>query len=229
MAAAMAKPSAIVQNFIIKFRELFSATLLRRPRACRSLSYVSTCRLSQLKDKKSSEEIGVSAPAPRTDFRNRNPRDKEYQGLDKPRGYSTQFNRRDYYNKLCLDISNRHIKAYVQHNTGTILASASTTEFPIAKRLYKTTDTSAAANIGRVLSQRCTEAGLTRVYWAPEWADKRKLRVKAFMSTIQKGGIKLTEPKASRLLQDFFSDFKPKSTRKRWKRMPNSEKRKFIK
>ena len=63
------------------------------------------------------------------------------------------------------------------HNSGVVLVSASTAEFEITKHLYKTTDISAAKNLGRVLAQRCQEAGITRVYWEPQYGDRNKLRV----------------------------------------------------
>ena len=63
------------------------------------------------------------------------------------------------------------------HNSGVVLVSASTAEFEITKHLHKTTDISAAKNLGRVLAQRCQEAGITRVYWEPQYGDRNKLRV----------------------------------------------------
>ena len=63
------------------------------------------------------------------------------------------------------------------HNSGVVLVSASTAEFEITRHLYKTRDISAAKNLGRVLAQRCQEAGITRVYWEPQYGDRNKLRV----------------------------------------------------
>ena len=63
------------------------------------------------------------------------------------------------------------------HNSGVVLVSASTAEFEITRHLYKTTDISAAKNLGRVLAQRCQEAGITRVFWEPQYGDRNKLRV----------------------------------------------------
>ena len=79
--------------------------------------------------------------------------------------------------RLKFIISNRHSRAEVLHNSGVVLVSASTAEFEITKHLYKTTDISAAKNLGRVLAQRCQEAGITRVYWEPQYGDRNKLRV----------------------------------------------------
>ena len=69
----------------------------------------------------------------------------------------------------------------MSHNSGVVLASASTTEFEITRHLYKTTDISAAKNLGRVLAQRCLEAGITRVYWEPQYGDRQKLRVSCLL------------------------------------------------
>ena len=63
------------------------------------------------------------------------------------------------------------------HNSGVVLVSASTTEFEITKHLYKTTDVTAAKNIGRVMAQRCLEAGITRVRWEIKRGDVPKQRV----------------------------------------------------
>ena len=68
-----------------------------------------------------------------------------------------------------LDISDRHITAYVNHNNGTKVVEASTKEFCISKHLYKTSDVSAAFNIGRVIADRCKYAGLLRVMWEHKW------------------------------------------------------------
>ncbi|KAK3746279.1 hypothetical protein QZH41_016526 [Actinostola sp. cb2023] len=171
----------------------------------RSLPIFSRCIYSGVKESVEVENEGFSCPSVRAEFTNRNPRNVEYEGNNKPRGYGTQFTRKDFYNKLNLIISNRHIKAYIQHNSGTVLVSASTTEFSITKQLYKTTDTMAAMNIGRVLAHRCVEAGLNRVCWEPRWIDKHKKRVKAFTTAVQKGGLTLNEPKAVIPLKYFYS------------------------
>ena len=74
--------------------------------------------------------------------------------------------------RLMVAISNRHISAYVDHNNGTKVVEASTREFPISQYLYKTSDVSAAFNIGRVIAARCKEAGLRRVMWEHKWNRK---------------------------------------------------------
>ena len=64
-----------------------------------------------------------------------------------------------------LDISLRHVTAYVNHNSGIKVVEASTKEFCIARHLHKTSDVAAAFNIGRVIALRCKETGLNRVMW----------------------------------------------------------------
>eukprot|EP00795_Rhopilema_esculentum_P015708 gene15708-7002_t len=97
--------------------------------------------------------------------RNRNPRNMELLGYNKPKGYGKLRKRRDFWNRLNLVISNNHTTAYVDHHTGEILVSASTQEFAIARHLSKNTDVTAAVNVGRVIAERCKECGIDRVFW----------------------------------------------------------------
>lgn len=82
-----------------------------------------------------------------------------------------------------LVISDRHISAYVDHNNGTKVVEASTKEFSITRYLYRTSDVSAAFNVGRVMADRCKEAGLRRVMWEHKWNR-----------THQKVGVAMMEP-----------------------------------
>ncbi|KAL9981576.1 hypothetical protein ACROYT_G010297 [Oculina patagonica] len=158
-----------------------------------------------------------------SEFENRNPRNPEYFGYNKPRGYSTQMYRVDFYNKLKFLITNRHTRAQVLHNSGVVLVSASTTEFEITKHLYKTTDVTAAKNVGRVMAQRCLEAGITQVRWEVKKGDLRKQRTSAFSQAIKDGGIILSEPKKVIPPETFYLDFRPKNKSKKWKRLPYSK------
>ena len=76
-----------------------------------------------------------------------------------------------------LDVSSRHVSAYVNHNSGVKVVEASTKEFCIARHLYKTSDVCAAFNLGRVLAQRCQETGLYRVMWEHKY-DREHKKVK---------------------------------------------------
>ena len=73
-----------------------------------------------------------------------------------------------------LDVSSRHVSAYVNHNNGVKVVEASTKEFCIARHLYKTSDVCAAFNVGRVLAQRCKETGLNRVMWEHKFDREHK-------------------------------------------------------
>lgn len=79
--------------------------------------------------------------------------------------------------RLVLDISTRHVSAYVEHNSGVKVVEASTKEFSIARHLYKTCDVSAAHNIGRVLAHRMCQVGLTRVMWEDLYWTRKHMKV----------------------------------------------------
>ena len=81
-----------------------------------------------------------------------------------------------------LDISSRHVSAYVNHNNGLKVVESSTKEFCISKHLYKTSDVAAAFNIGRVIAARCKESGLYRVMWEHKW-DRRHKKVNNMIIT----------------------------------------------
>ena len=70
-----------------------------------------------------------------------------------------------WYFRLIFTPSLCHSTAYVNHNNGTKVVKASTTELAIARHLYKTSDVCAAYNVGRVVALRCKEMGLQRVMW----------------------------------------------------------------
>eukprot|EP00794_Sanderia_malayensis_P013913 gene13913-15362_t len=143
---------------------------------------------------------------------NRNPRNMELLGYNKPRGYGTLYRRRDFWNRLNLIITNSHTTAYIDHHTGEILASASTQEFGIARHLWSNTDVNALVNIGRVIAQRCKECGIDRVFWHMK-AEKKKEKVQAFVKALKDEGMKLHEPKRIVLPHSVKSDpneFRPK-------------------
>lgn len=73
-----------------------------------------------------------------------------------------------------LDVSSRHVTAYVNHNNGVKVVEASTKEMCIARHLYKTSDVCAAFNVGRVLAARCKETGLYRVMWEHKFDREHK-------------------------------------------------------
>lgn len=81
-----------------------------------------------------------------------------------------------YHCRLVFTPSSRHSAAYVNHNNGTKVVQASTTELCLARHLYKTSDVSAAYNVGRLVAHRCKEMGLHRVMWEHK-ADRNHKRV----------------------------------------------------
>jgi len=83
--------------------------------------------------------------------------------------------------RLMFEVSSRHATAYVDHNNGTKVVEASTREYCIAKHLYKTSDVSAAYNIGRVIASRCKETGLYRVMWEHKM-DRSHKKVRCYSS-----------------------------------------------
>lgn len=87
--------------------------------------------------------------------------------------YKINYNK-DHAFRLMLDISLRHVTAYVNHNSGLKVVQASTKEFCISRYLHKTSDAAAAFNIGRVIALRCRETGLDRVMWEHKWDRKHK-------------------------------------------------------
>ena len=147
------------------------------------------------------KELGVTRY-----YCNRNPRSLELLGMvEKPKGFETARRRVDYYHRyrsmyrnntcrldqglyvfqrrLMFTPSSRHSTAYVNHNNGTKVVEASTTELCIARHLYKTSDVAAAYNVGRVMGVRCREAGLRRVMWEHK-TDRNHERVRAAPWTI---------------------------------------------
>ena len=79
--------------------------------------------------------------------------------------------------RLVLDISTRHVSAYVEHNSGVRVMEASTKEFGIARHLHKTCNVSAAHNIGRVLGHRLCQVGLVRVMWEDQYRTRKHQKV----------------------------------------------------
>lgn len=80
----------------------------------------------------------------------------------------------------------------LHHENGTVL-SASTKEWALKEQLYKTNDTSAYVNLGRVLAQRCLESGLYEIqsFIEPTVKDGK---IALFLKALEDGGICLNEP-----------------------------------
>ncbi|XP_071448515.1 large ribosomal subunit protein uL18m [Hetaerina americana] len=134
---------------------------------------------------------------------NRNPRNLErIRVAYKPKGYHVDKPGRDFWHKLVLTPSGRHITARVVHYTGSTVVSASSNEWCIRKHLYRTNDASAYVNVARVLSQRCLESGVIemKTEYTKELPKTEKLA--SFFEVMEKNGIMLSEP-------DRFEGYKP--------------------
>lgn len=96
-----------------------------------------------------------------TEIVNRNPRNLERLRIArKPLGYHLNKPGHMYWHKLFLVKKPRYIIAEVRHFENGAVVTASSAEWTLKKQLYRTTDSSAYINIGRVLAQRCLEAGI---------------------------------------------------------------------
>ncbi|XP_028400396.1 39S ribosomal protein L18, mitochondrial-like [Dendronephthya gigantea] len=173
-------------------------------------------------------DLTQNSSIPLETFVNRNPKNPEYFGYNKQRGYSTQYKKRNFFKRLNLVLSNRHVKAYVEDQNGDVLVKASTEEFDVRRHLYKANDVSAAANIGRVLAERCLRAGLNQVSMYTTDIRKKE-KYKEFRKAMTAGGIKLTEPARVVPLQTFYTGISVRKKRKGiiGMKINNSTKRKF--
>merc|ERR1712168_108843 len=100
--------------------------------------------------------------------------------------------RRNFYNKLHLEITNRHTKAFVENINGQIICYASTTEMGIAKRLHSVTDVCAVVNIARILAERLKKVGLERVQYNVRYPRTTE-KVREFEGMLRNNGIILAE------------------------------------
>jgi len=108
--------------------------------------------------------------------------------LDKDRGESKR-----YYYRLEFKRTQKHSHAYLIHQTEGSVISASTNEWPIARRLYSNTDVSAAENLGMILGRRCLQAG---IFFAHKGAQdiENSEKVHAFYKAVEDSGLTLKEP-----------------------------------
>lgn len=130
------------------------------------------------------------------DFANRNPRNLERLALAvKDRGWGTVWPTRQYWHRLRLERSGHHVTATVEHCNGNIVLCASTQEWAVKKHLYSTKDAMACENVGRILAQRCLEAGLHFMLFREIPWVFRSESVQRFRNAMTEGGIVLTEPR----------------------------------
>ncbi|MBN3272323.1 RM18 protein, partial [Polyodon spathula] len=106
-------------------------------------------------------------------FVNRNPRNLERMSLAmKDRGWETVWPSKACWHRLCVQRSQHHISAHVEHvPSGEVVVSASTQEWAVKRHLYCTRDVMASESVGRVLAQRCLESGVQHVHFrAVPWS-----------------------------------------------------------
>ncbi|XP_062980547.1 large ribosomal subunit protein uL18m [Elgaria multicarinata webbii] len=147
--------------------------------------------IPSVEDEVDTAENEIVAP----DFTNRNPRNLELLAVArKERGWETSWPTREYWHRLRLERTQRHVKAYVEHRNGHIVVSASTQEWAIKKHLYNTSGVTACMNVGRVVAHRCLEAGINFVDFRATipW-EKRGTAVQSFANAVTEGGVVLEE------------------------------------
>lgn len=95
--------------------------------------------------------------------------------------------------RLVLTTSGRYVTASILHYENGEVLSASTKEWALKEQLYRTNDTSAYVNLGRVLAQRCLEGGLWEIqsFIEPSVKDGK---VALFLKALEDGGVCLNEP-----------------------------------
>lgn len=145
-----------------------------------------------VKVKAETSDVNVDPKSQEIIFKNRNPRHLELLGFNKPVGFTALQEKRNFYNNLTLEITNRHTKAFVENIKGDIICYASTTEHYIAKRLHSTTDVCAVVNIARILAERCKQVGIERVHWFTRM-DRTTEKVREFEGILKNRGMILSE------------------------------------
>ncbi|KAH8275639.1 hypothetical protein KR026_011935 [Drosophila bipectinata] len=124
---------------------------------------------------------------------NRNPRNLERLRIAyKPGGYHLEKPGRSFWHTLEINTSGRYVSADVKHFENGIILSASTSEWAIKQQLYKTNDTAAFINLGRVLAHRCLQSGITEMTCNVEAVPGSKLQ--KLLQTLQDNGVSFKEP-----------------------------------
>ncbi|CAH7308462.1 39S ribosomal protein L18, mitochondrial [Phodopus roborovskii] len=140
------------------------------------------------------ENKGNEAVAPV--FTNRNPRNLELLGVArKERGWATVWPSREFWHRLRVIKTQHHIEALVEHRSGQVVVSASTCEWAIKKHLYNTRNAVACESIGRVLAQRCLEAGINFMVYQPTPWEASSESLKLLQNAMTESGVVLREPR----------------------------------
>ncbi|XP_037704679.1 39S ribosomal protein L18, mitochondrial-like [Choloepus didactylus] len=127
-----------------------------------------------------------------SEFTNRNPRNLELLALArKERGWGTVWPSREFWHRLRVIRTQHHIEAFVEHRNGQVVLSASTREWAIKKHLYRTRNVVACENIGRVLAERCLEAGINVMVYQPTPWEATSDSMKRLQNAMTEGGVVL--------------------------------------
>uniref|UniRef100_A0A8C8AT80 Large ribosomal subunit protein uL18m n=1 Tax=Otus sunia TaxID=257818 RepID=A0A8C8AT80_9STRI len=131
------------------------------------------------------------------DFTNRNPRNLEQLALArKERGWKTTWPKREFWHRLRLERTQHYVEAFVERSNGDVVVSASTREWAIKRHLYSPKGVTACKNLGRVMAQRCLEAGINFVNFKAiiPW-EYRCDSIQEFKKAVEEGGVVLCEPR----------------------------------
>lgn len=101
---------------------------------------------------------------------------------------------REFWHRLRVIRTQHHVEALVEHQNGKVVVSASTREWAIKKHLYSTRNVVACESIGRVLAQRCLEAGINFMVYQPTPWEAASDSMKRLQSAMTEGGVVLREP-----------------------------------
>ncbi|XP_006152305.1 39S ribosomal protein L18, mitochondrial [Tupaia chinensis] len=131
-----------------------------------------------------------------SEFTNRNPRNLELLGVArKERGWATVWPSREFWHRLRVTRTQHHIEAFVEHCNGQVVVSASTREWAIKKHLYSTRNVVACESVGRVLAERCLEAGIHFMVYQPTPWEAASDSIKRLRCAMTEGGVVLQEPR----------------------------------
>ncbi|KFV39083.1 hypothetical protein N341_00219, partial [Tyto alba] len=175
------------------------------------LRFASTTASLKTETEVDTSENEVVAP----EFTNRNPRNLEQLALArKERGWKTTWPKREFWHRLRFERTQHYVEAFVERCNGDVVVSASTREWAIKRHLYSPKGVSACKNLGRVMAQRCLEAGINFVNFKAiiPWeyrCDSAMLmfflcihshlsllnKIKEFEKAMEEGGVILREPR----------------------------------
>jgi len=127
---------------------------------------------------------------------NRNPRVLELMNISRRReGWTFQAPKRNYQNKLVLEMSGRYVSAHLEHSSGEKVVWATSQEHPLMTRLYSLSDISAVKAVARVFARRCLKAGIHQLAVIESHEVRvTSQRLAAFLDILTSAGIALEEP-----------------------------------